>query len=102
MLERHGVAREDILTGQATPQLQAALAEMRVLARRHLVALNERVGDIPPAAAPAFIPIALVPLLLERMDRHRYDPFKPIELSQWRRQWAMWRATWGGILAFRN
>ena len=102
MLERHGVAREDILTGQATPQLRAALAEMRVLARRHLVALNERVGDISPAAAPAFIPIALVPLLLERMDRHRYDPFKPIELSQWRRQWAMWRATWGGILAFRN
>jgi 15-cis-phytoene synthase len=98
VLERHGAARQDIFAGTATWQLRAALAEMRLLARRHLAALNEGINDIPAAAAPAFIPVALVPPLLARMEHRRYDPFMPFELSQWRKQWAMWRATWGGIL----
>jgi phytoene synthase len=33
-----------------------------------------------------------VPALLTRMERRDYDPFKLVELSQWRRQWILWRA----------
>jgi 15-cis-phytoene synthase len=30
--------------------------------------------------------------MLDRMERRGYDPFKIVEISQWRRQWALWRA----------
>jgi phytoene synthase len=100
LLDRHGATREDIFACTATPQLRGALAEIRLLARQHLAALNARIGDIPSAAAPAFLLVALVPVLLARMERRSYDPFAYIELPQWRRQWAMWRATMGGILGF--
>jgi phytoene synthase len=100
LLDRHRVAREDIFAGTATPQLRAALAELRRMVRAHLALLNAGIRDIPPTAAPAFIPVALVPSWLARMDRRRYDPFAPVTLPQWRKQWAMWRATWGGILGF--
>ena len=99
ILDRHGVARESIFAGQTTPELHSALADMRAMAHDHIAALRKSIGDIPQAAAPAFIPVALVAPLLARMERRRYNPFRPIELPQWRRQWAFWRATWGGILA---
>jgi len=30
--------------------------------------------------------------VLARMERRSYDPFKPIEIAPWRRQWCIWRA----------
>ena len=54
--------------------------------------------SVPPEAAPAFLPAALVPLYLSRMERAGYDPFRTrIEVPQWRRQWALWRAARRGI-----
>jgi hypothetical protein len=33
----------------------------------------------------------LVAPLLDRIERNP-DPFRPIELAPWRRQWILWRA----------
>ena len=42
---------------------------------------------------PAFLPVALVPGYLAAMERPGYDPFKTaVDVPQWRRQWALWRA----------
>jgi phytoene synthase len=49
-------------------------------------------AGIPDAALPALLPLALVRSVLDRMEREDYDPFVPIEISQWRRQWRLWRA----------
>jgi 15-cis-phytoene synthase len=93
MLERHAVHAEDIYAARNSPGVLAALAEMREQARRHM-----RVADAPdalvsPSALPAILPVALVPLYLDRMERPGYDPFRTaIEVPQWRRQWALWRA----------
>ncbi len=92
VLERHGVGRRAIETKQATPELRAALAEMRQRARAHLAQAARAVGDIPAAAVPALLPAALAPPLLDRMERADYDPFVPVETPQWRRQWRLWRA----------
>jgi phytoene synthase len=92
-MERHGVAREDILAGRATPALLAALAELRQHARRHVAAYRSFAPAVPPAARPAFLPVALVEPTLSIMDRVGYQPFQGVvELAQWRRQWALWRA----------
>jgi phytoene synthase len=92
ILERHGARRQDAAGGQATPELLAALAELRLCARRHLVAARELIATAPPAALPALLPGALVGPTLARMERTDYDPFVPVAIAQWRRQWLIWRA----------
>jgi 15-cis-phytoene synthase len=92
LLERHGIVRQDIYARHATAGLLAALSELRQQARHHLAELDEWRSLVPPEASPAFLPVALVPAILASMERPSYDPFKLVELSQWRQQWTLWRA----------
>jgi phytoene synthase len=92
VLQRHGASREDILAGRDTTGLRAALAELRLRARKHLAAARGMLDTVPPAIAPALLPVALVRPVLDRMERRRYRPFRPVDLPQWRRQWVLWRA----------
>ena len=85
LLDRHHVRIEDILAGQSSAGLNAALAALRELARERL-----RASRGPITALPAFLPAALVRPSLERLDH--CDAFAPVELSLWRRQWLIWRA----------
>jgi 15-cis-phytoene synthase len=90
VLDRHGVTREDIAAGLATPQLHAALGEMRRKAGGHLAQAARLAANLPTELLPAVLPIALVRPILDRMERH--DPFASGALAQWRRQWHLWRA----------
>jgi 15-cis-phytoene synthase len=93
VLDRHGAPTSDIFAGRTTPALRTALAELRAFARANLDAFTARCAALPPAAVPAFLPVALVRPYLDRMERRDYDPFTtPVEVPQWRRQWALWRA----------
>lgn len=93
VLDRHGVTSGQILAGEDSPSLRAALAEMRALARSHLQRVDELSPTIPPVVRPAFLPLALAPLYLARMERSDYAPFRTaVEVPQWRRQWRLWRA----------
>lgn len=92
VLERHHAHLEDVVGGRDTPELGAALAEMRRIARIHFEAYQGAAAAIPPAQAPAFLSAALVPLYLDRLDRSAVSPFTTVEVPQWRRQWALWRA----------
>jgi len=92
LLERHGASRQAVASGPASPQLRAALAEMRLLARGHLAAAQDLIATAPAAVMPALLPVALAGPTLTRMERRDYDPFVPVELAQWRRQWLIWRA----------
>jgi phytoene synthase len=90
LLERHKVDPYDVFAGRSSNGLNAALADLRGLARLHLAAAQARVMALPPGALAAFLPIALVRPSLNRSDR--CDAFAPAELSLWRRQWLIWRA----------
>ena len=46
---------------------------------------------------PALLPVALVLPALDRMERRFYQPLRPTELPQWRRQWILWRAARKGL-----
>jgi phytoene synthase len=89
LLQRHGVEPDDVLAGRSSDGLRAALAEMRALAR---ACFDEfaKMAPLPPAVAPAFLPVMLVPLYLDRLARSS-DPFAIVEVPQWRRQWRLWR-----------
>jgi 15-cis-phytoene synthase len=92
VLQRHGASRQDVAGGQATPQLHAALTELRQRARNHLREAQKLLAAAPPAVLPALLPVALAAPTLARMERRDYDPFVPVELAPWRRQWLIWRA----------
>jgi phytoene synthase len=92
VLERHGVLASDLFAGRTTDALRAALAQLRVLARGQFDAFAAGRASLPPTVVPAFLPVALVPAYLARMERRAYDPFRtPVDVPQWRRQWILWR-----------
>jgi 15-cis-phytoene synthase len=92
LLQRHGAKPEDMLAGRATPELGAALAELRRVARAHFDAYDQASAAIPAAVAPAMLPVALVPAYLARLERLGGQPFRLADVPQWRRQWILWRA----------
>jgi 15-cis-phytoene synthase len=92
LLERHDAEREDVSAGRATPQLCAALADLRASARGHLRQARELAETVLPNVMPALLPVALAGPTLARMERRDCDPFVPVEIAPWRRQWLIWRA----------
>ena len=93
LLERHGARIEDVYAGHASPPLHAALAALRNEVRRHFAAFESALPQLQSAAMPALLPAALVPGQLAIMERPGYDAFRAaVEVPQWRRQWALWRA----------
>jgi 15-cis-phytoene synthase len=97
LLARHRARPEDVLAGQETDELRAALAELRSVARGHLASARERLNELPAAAWPALLPLSLSRLALARMERRGYRPFRPAAVPQWRKQWALWRAARRGL-----
>ena len=92
LLQRHGARRADVAARRTTPELRAALAELRRAACAHLQAARPLMATAAPAVIPALLPLAPTGLILTRMERSDYDPFVPVEVPQWRRQWLIWRA----------
>ena len=91
ILASHGLSRADLLARRDGPALRAALGAMREIARDRLRRAQE--AGWTPEIAAAFLPLALVPNYLNRMERASYRPFlTPVEAPQWLRQWTLWRA----------
>ena len=92
VLARHRLAPQDILARRDSPELRAALAELRAMARRHADQAHAAMGLNRVLIAPAFLGLPVAELHLRQMERRDYAPFaQRIEVPQWRRQWAMWR-----------
>ena len=91
VLDRHGVPDADIRAGRTSAGLKGALGEIADTARARLAQAARTWHEVAPAARPAFLPVALIAPLLTRIVRNS-DPFQPVELPQWRRQWVLWRA----------
>ena len=93
VLGQYGAKPEDIFARCATSELRAALAELRLRARRHLARIGVANDEIPVAARPIFLSLAPLRSLLLAMERSDYDPFRPPQGALWRRQWQIWRAS---------
>lgn len=97
LLDRFDVTPADIFAGKATRQLQTVLADLRARARLELDQVTSNRGGIPAATLPAFLPAALARPLLARLEAGAADPFAPVTIPQWRRQWTLWRAARRGL-----
>jgi len=94
LVAAHGLDRQTVIAGRATPELAALLAELRSVAHRHLTAAEIAVARLAPAARPAYLPLAVVGPTLDRLERVAAGDLlaRPVELPPWRRQWLIWRA----------
>jgi phytoene synthase len=92
LLAQHGITRSEVEARINTAGLRAALSGLRDHARAAFARFAAAVPAIPEPCAPAFLLTALVPQLLARLDAAAADPFAEVEVPQWRRQWALWRA----------
>lgn len=60
-------------------------------ARRRLAEARELAARIPSAALPAFLPVSLTDLYLDRLDRLGEKTLTAVaDVSQFRRQWRLW------------
>lgn len=92
LLARHGATRDEVVAGDASAGVLAVLSALRARARHHLGETRRLIANVPSAAAPAFLPVALVEPYLDAMERRDYHPFRTrLQLPQWRRQWVLWR-----------
>jgi len=101
LLARHAVNIETVFQGQTTPELKAALHEMREHVRHHLARVREHMDAVTPKTAAAFLPLVLVEPYLKKMEAADHDPLKELaEVSKLRRQWILWRAARRGPQKF--
>jgi phytoene synthase len=99
LLVRHAVVPQDILAGRRSDGLIAALAALRDVAAKHYEEARALVAETEQQQLAAWLPVSLVPLYLRALKRREAEPFRPVEVPQWRRQWALWRAARMGRLA---
>jgi phytoene synthase len=93
LLAHHKVAVDQVLAGVASPALTEALADLRAHGRRHYDAAVAGMRDVAVATRPAFLVARLAPLYFRWMEPAAREPFSvAAEVSQWRRQLALWRA----------
>jgi phytoene synthase len=92
LLAQYGVTREEIEARQNAAGLRVALAALRDHARAAFGRFRAAAPGIPESCAPAFLVTALAPPLLARLEATAADPLALVEVPQWRRQWALWRA----------
>jgi phytoene synthase len=92
VLHHYRAEADDIFALRATSEVRAALAELRLRARRHLAQVAAAGSEIPKSTLPAFLPLAPLWRWLLDMERSDYDPFRPPQMAPWRRQWRIWRA----------
>jgi 15-cis-phytoene synthase len=91
-LARHGATREDVVTGRGGPGVVRALADVAMLAQRHLAETRRLAPGLDPTIAPAFLPVALVDPHLRRLNQRDYDPYRSrIDLPAWRKIWVLWQ-----------
>ncbi|MGH6824991.1 phytoene/squalene synthase family protein [Methyloceanibacter sp.] len=87
-LLRHGTSPAQLLSEEASEGLTELLADLRKTARAALGSARQHVAELPPAARPAFLPLALVGPYLSVLQK--VDPLRQIaEINPLHRLWRL-------------
>jgi phytoene synthase len=92
LLGATGLTSQTLLDGSDKAAARRAIEAFVGLGREHL-AKARAAGGVSPANRPAFLPVALVPHILDAAEKAGADALEvSLQPAQWRRQWWMWRA----------
>ena len=90
-LLRHGTSPAQLLAGEASEGLTELLADLRETARAALISARQHVAELPPAARPAFLQLALVDPYLSALQK--VDPLHQVaDINPLTRFWRL--GTW--------
>jgi 15-cis-phytoene synthase len=90
-LLRHGTSPAQLLAGEGSEGLTELLADLRETARAALGSARQHVAELPPAARPAFLPLALVEPYLSAVQK--VDPLRQVaDINPLTRLWRL--GTW--------
>ncbi|MFZ1071131.1 MAG: squalene/phytoene synthase family protein, partial [Methyloceanibacter sp.] len=90
-LLRHDTSPAQLLAGEESEGLTELLADLREKARSALRSARQHVAELPPAARPAFLPLALVDPYLAALQK--VDPLHQIaDINPLTRLWRL--GTW--------
>jgi len=90
LLRHHHVVPGKVFMREGGDLLGAALAHLRGEARAQLGQAMALLAEAPPAERPAFLPLALVGKMLDRLETT--DPFAPPAPARLATLWTLWRA----------
>ncbi|MDK1492271.1 phytoene/squalene synthase family protein [Sinorhizobium sp. 7-81] len=94
LLRATGLDRETLLAGSNTETIDRAIRAFCGLGRDHLAKARQGIGSISSANFFAFTPVALAEPVFDRAEAAGASLLqRPIQPSQWQRQWRMWRAS---------
>ncbi len=86
VFDAHGVSEQQIFSGQTTPGLVAARAQLLDLAGEHLEKAGKSISALPKQLRPAFAAIAPLRLQLRRLQSASADAFAAAPpLADWRK-----------------
>ncbi len=92
LLAATGLTPEALLDGSDKAAAARAVEAFVGLGREHF-AKARAAGGVSPANRPAFLPVALVPPILNAAAKAGASVLdRSLQPAQWRRQWWMWRA----------
>ncbi len=92
LLAAAGSDAQAFVSGADMPAAARAVAAFAALARQHLGSFERRAGDLPPTLRPAFLPLAVVPAMLARIEREPAAALKrSIDIGPFRRHWLTFR-----------
>ena len=98
LLAATGLSPEALLAGDDKAAARRAIEAFAGLGREHLAKARAANG-VSVGNRPAFLPIALVPHILDAAEKAGADVLEgSLQPAQWRRQWWMWRALRRGPL----
>jgi len=90
-LLRRGTSPAQLLAGEESEGLTELLADLRETARAALKSARQHVAELPPAARPAFLPLALVDPYLRALQN--VDPLREVaDVNPLTRLWRL--GTW--------
>jgi phytoene synthase len=90
-LLRHGTSPAQLLAGEESEELTELLADLRETARAALKSARQHLAELPPAARPAFLPLALVDPYLSALQK--VDPLHQVaDINPLTRFWRL--GTW--------
>ncbi|MCY0095207.1 phytoene/squalene synthase family protein [Hoeflea ulvae] len=93
LLAATGLDRGGFLAGTDRAAVSNAVRAFAGFGRDHLGKARAALGELPASVFPAYLPVALVDAVLRRAETLGADCLdKPIRISQWRRQWHLWRS----------
>jgi 15-cis-phytoene synthase len=93
MLVQRQATVADLMAAENEASLSVVLAELREAARARLAQARKMAWTIKPAAMPAFLHVTLTDGYLNAIAARGPRLMKSnAEVSQWRKQWALWRA----------